>query len=739
MKITRREILEYLQEQQKKYGSFTGQDITELASVRALNTNSLRKRIKSLMKSDPQFQGLNYRGQRTSPLFSEDYDFINDCLDQNPLITPSAIMEKLNHRRVSMAQSPIPERTAYRVIEGLSIGLDRNRADPMTWFRVKKITVSPNYSIKDAREVLGTLFTYRQLTTPKGISLRKTMARLQAAEEWYQNYYPDVAPHDHYDEIRPRTPFLPGLLSSIPSDRIPAVQGRFIFELESAFLVEVRDFLITQIRFRVGRFQQAINADLKKEQCQLLQERIDRNKRTLQGELENRGSPSRKSLEKLVSEPDIERDLAKANLRLRRSKAYTRLFDYLSLLTKQFHPSEISYHNNRARLLLRLARGEVGWSDLTPDEQTSMGKNRCMLSLIKEKPKQDVLFKVILTERLIAFLHHGKLTLTRSWEYQDLGSLVEKTPLPEDESAWPLSRETLISLISDQYQVNLDPLRLVGEGPIPEDEITEEDEVNRFFDREDFSTMALEVHNLIRQKNPDWFDDHKRIIMEAWDGCFRMDYTENEFAKRLISAIGFLGRNCRYRDDPAFRGLDYFIRRVVTPMTLENELNFSHRTLSMLTGKTDEVLLSDTIGIEGRRTNPLSTYHPRYHTRGIADIGGIGGGLIPVYSTVCSSRETEAMNSAELVARANHVLGGSLRFFCGDSHTVSMVSAGLLFGSFGVISAGYLSTIPDPPRPLHLRRLEQHLEVLNKVFMLMREKPELGRLFCPALMSIVTV
>lgn len=156
---------------------------------------------------------------------------------------------------------------------------------------------------------------------------------------------------------------------------------------------------------------------------------------------------------------------------------------------------------------------------------------------------------------------------------------------------------------------------------------------------------------------------------------------------------------------------------------------FCHQTLAQLTGLTEEVLQTDTMGIEGRRTNALATFHPRYGTVGFADLRGIGGRLVPLFSLHCPSTESEAMNAVELVARANEVLGGTLRFYAGNGHTVSKVSAGLLFGTFGVVSAGHVPHEPDSPRPGQVQYLRDHLGTLNKVFLLLRQRPERGRLF----------
>jgi|GEM_PF-4377915 len=45
---------------------------------------------------------------------------------------------------------------------------------------------------------------------------------------------------------------------------------------------------------------------------------------------------------------------------------------------------------------------------------------------------------------------------------------------------------------------------------------------------------------------------------------FGIEYSEDEYAEQLYDAIGFLGRNLRYRDSEKFWNLQYFIRRYIT-------------------------------------------------------------------------------------------------------------------------------------------------------------------------------
>jgi len=727
MKLPRNSILEHLQELERTNGGFTGELLTRFATTHGLHPIAFNRRVFRLLQVDPRFRSLHYLGKRRPSLVLDDYAWLTDTLEEAPLSATASLVSGLNQRRTDTGLPPLPERTLQRVVEELTVGMDRERVDPLVWFSHAGLPVSSSYTVSAARDALDAHFTYRDLGTRQGISLRQTLARLQAAEAWFQTHHPGAIPHDHYDRLRPRAVALPGFLASLAMDRAPGIQGRLVFELMAVFLVEARDFLLTNCRFRVDRFQQAVNASLKAVQCQLLETRVADTKAVLRRELDRPSGPDRAELTVLATKPDRELDRAKALLRLRRGDAYLRILDHLAALTGGFNPGKVRPWGFRADVLLRLARGEVSWDTLPGAAQTALGKNRRLLEVV-EAPRREELLRILLVERLLHYLKRGKLTLSRSWEFQDLGRLITSAPPLLLEEDWPLSRAVLEELISERYSVDLKPLREAVDRPFPGS--GDEDGAEALFDREDFSSVAREVHQVVLEENPDWFDGHRRTLEKVWEGCFRMEYSEETFSDRLREAIGFLGRNCRVRDDPGFRRLEHFLRRYVTPATLELELRYIHRTLAALTGAREEVLLTDTIGIEGRRTHALATYHPRYHTQGLSDLRGIGGRLVPATSLACSARETEAMHAVELVARANRVLDGGLRILSGNGHTVSKVSAGLLFGTFGVVSAGHVPTVPALPSPGRLEALRKGLPVMNRVFALLRERPELGRLFC---------
>ena len=241
--------------------------------------------------------------------------------------------------------------------------------------------------------------------------------------------------------------------------------------------------------------------------------------------------------------------------------------------------------------------------------------------------------------------------------------------------------------------------------------------------------MAREVHGVVREHNPDWYLVHRRALEDYWGGAFRFGFGEGDFTERLLLAIGLLGRNFRVRDDQSYLSLRQFLRRYVTPATLETELRFYHETLTALTGKKARAIIVDTVGKQGRSTHPLSTWHPRYLMQGFADLRGIGEFRLPLYSFAIPSTDSEAMNALEIVSRARRVAGEEIRIYMGNGHTVSRVSAGLLFGTYGVVSAGHILHSPPPLVESDWRDLREGLPLLNQLFLLLRQKPELGRVF----------
>jgi len=730
VKVSRDTLLTDLKERQALAGGYTGTDIAHLSQKYGVTRQAIRQRIRRLQREDPAFRGLRYLSQRAVPakVAVDDYDIVHDLLREASLAPPSTLVARLNEERALRGLLPLPERTAYRLFEQLGVGLERDRSDPLSWFRSQRIPVAPTYDLMAARASLDSNYAYSGLTSFYGLILERGLDHLRTTETHFASLYPGVSPLAHYAAIRPRANALPGFLAALDSGRAPAHQAKLVFELQALHLVEFSDFLLTQLRFRQGRIQQRLNSRFQKRCNELRSGRLEGIRGRARTELDHPGGDLRPFVEKLANDPLQEEDQARALLRLGETARYQDLREALSQLTRGFHPEEVVAHTARTIWLLRLARGEKTWEDVPLEDRPCLGKNRRLLEVV-ESSKREALLSTLLTERLLDALARGKLTLTRSWEFQDLGRLVAEVPLPEREAEWPLPPSTLQTLLDGTLPLDISPLQQVGARPPPPEDDADELDEGEGVERERFTPWAREVLREVRARNPGWLEEHRRVLGEGWQGAFRFDMTEEEFADKLVLAIGALGRNCRVRDDRALRSLDTFLQKYVTEATLDLLLRDCHRAIFQVTGLREGTLLTDTMGMEGRRTHVRATLHPRYGTLGFADMRGVGVRLVPLYSLPCPSYETEAQHAVEMVARANRVLDGTLRLYAGNGHTVSKVSAGLLLGAFGVISAGHVPRAPDPPRPGQVEYLREHLGLANCAFLLVQRRPELGRLF----------
>ncbi len=218
------------------------------------------------------------------------------------------------------------------------------------------------------------------------------------------------------------------------------------------------------------------------------------------------------------------------------------------------------------------------------------------------------------------------------------------------------------------------------------------------------------------------------LFKKQTDGMFSMEYSEEEFAERFYDAVGFLGRNMRYRDSEKFWNLRYFVERYVIEAALRLELKFINCCIERLSRNTVNAILIDTIGIEGRKQNVFTTLHNRYYTLGMADLRAVSMAMFPVFSRGYRSTDSEAMNIVEVLKEVQEICNGSVKICSGNGHATSRVAAGMAFLSYGVIAAGRI--IHKPTKPLGKRRIAKimaNIDLLNRVGKLLREEPTLGR------------
>lgn len=158
-----------------------------------------------------------------------------------------------------------------------------------------------------------------------------------------------------------------------------------------------------------------------------------------------------------------------------------------------------------------------------------------------------------------------------------------------------------------------------------------------------------------------------------------------------------MGRNFRFRDSERFWNLRYFVQRYITEATLKLELKFIQHSIEAITVKRVEAIITDTMGIEGRKKSILVTYHGRCHIIGQADLRAVSTDMLPLRSSGCRSTDSEAMNIVGIMKDVQEICGNSVRLYSGDSHTVSRIAAGMAFLSFCVIAAVGIHHKPKKP------------------------------------------
>jgi hypothetical protein len=242
------------------------------------------------------------------------------------------------------------------------------------------------------------------------------------------------------------------------------------------------------------------------------------------------------------------------------------------------------------------------------------------------------------------------------------------------------------------------------------------------------SELLDTVAELAVRHNPGWFEAHKDVFRGQTDGMFQMTYTEGEYRQRLYQGIGFLGRNLRYSDGLEFPGLKYFIQRYLSDEVLDLETRHLWNVIKDLGGQSVPIVVVDTMGIDSRRKSFFARLHGRYHTVGFSDLRAVAHTLVPVYSINCRSTDSEAMNIVPVLAHARSALGDDLRWYTGNSHTVSRLAAGMAFAAFRVIAAGRVQGEPRLPGPRCCARLLARGDLINRVGHVLRSDPSTGRM-----------
>jgi len=202
--------------------------------------------------------------------------------------------------------------------------------------------------------------------------------------------------------------------------------------------------------------------------------------------------------------------------------------------------------------------------------------------------------KAAITRKLIHYIQNGKITLPKSFLYQDIGKVIESVELSDTD--WRVTQEDIEKLIEGTYPINFEK-ETFQTSPLDEKDESDHQPYNKI----PFQQVQNQVAGIVEDHNPLWFKSHQEIFEKMTGGMFEMEYDELTFRTKLYDAIGFLGRNLRYSDSPSFQGLQYFIQRHLSDATLDLEIRHLWKVYEDLTGHKTPLIIIDSMGIDSRR------------------------------------------------------------------------------------------------------------------------------------------
>jgi len=709
--IYRELVLKFLREKQEINGGYTGNDLTTLAELLNVTPQGLRKRLSAWIKTDKEFSKFIYLGKEKPSITLFEFFKIEHGLESNPIQVKKGMYNDIQEERIAKNQELLAKTTFYRGVNQKILSMFGSDQD--NWFKTKKITFPEDYSLKNNRESLNTIFTFSDLKIYGGADIEGISNRLAEAKEAFSIYNVDA--NRYYPEILSRRKFLKKLLNSIPPNQQLEVQAKLIFQIQASYIIECYDLLIVELIHKHGRTIQSDNASRQKVENELREDALNAFRNEFK-DLDDSAKIDAKDIKKHSNVLIEEEILARMKLLRKHTEAYRTILKILNDLTNNM-TTGVKFQRNEVKTVYKLATGELTWDKLDEKGKKSITWKPDLSKAI-DLNNEDVV-PLIAINRLIEYVRKGKITFDESYYFQDIGERLRNVQI--DSNDCYLTPEILDQLIACTYPINGFP-----QSDIPTTELEPpEDELPTKWN--DLSDILREVSIYVRNSNPSWFKEHEELFKKQTDGLFWIEYTEEEFAKRLYDSIGFLGRNFRYRDSEEFFSLKYFIQRYISAETLRLEFKFIHKCLEQLSNRKIECIVLDTMGIDARIKSILSNYHGRYHTIGFADLRAVSIDMTPIFSGVCRSTDSEAMNIVEVIDEVKGICGDEVKVYTGNGHTTK-ISAGMAFLSHGVIACGRFKT--ETTRNLeegNILRLKRNIILLNKIGKLLKDEPELGR------------
>ncbi len=180
-------------------------------------------------------------------------------LRSNPIEVKRRVLEDIWADRLDKGEQNLPSSSFYRAMKQTDLYQFLSGAK-YSWFKVRGIEISSDYSVSDERNTL--LFTFSDLKAYGGADLQEIFNRLTNTKRHIERY--GIRPVEFYPQILTRGSHLRSLLSSIPTHQQEETQARIIFEAQLAYVVECTDLFINEIIHRKGRIHQSMNAHWQK-------------------------------------------------------------------------------------------------------------------------------------------------------------------------------------------------------------------------------------------------------------------------------------------------------------------------------------------------------------------------------------------------------------------------------------------------------------------------------------------
>ena len=242
----------------------------------------------------------------------------------------------------------------------------------------------------------------------------------------------------------------------------------------------------------------------------------------------------------------------------RKKKNHELILDVLSRLTNGMK-EDVTFHTENSQRIYDLACDENMWKFWTDEEKSNFVRDPPLVNAINQGNWDIAKLKAI--DRIAEYIRTGKITFKGSYYYQDIGARISDVEI--NDGVGFLTLEVLDKLIEGTYTVNIQSLlESVSFNGLDYAENQDIPPCKAFLIKPflkslyvNFSDVLKKVSRYVREKTPGWFDERIRVFREQRNGMFSMEYTEEDFAERLYAAIGYIGRNMRYRDNEEFWNL----------------------------------------------------------------------------------------------------------------------------------------------------------------------------------------